>query len=232
MFLFRVFPDNISTYGQEIDDLFWLIFLFASIAFVISVFLLLYPLYKYHHKKAPKAQYITGEKKTHFKWVTIAVVLLALSDFAIMFAEHGTWAKIEQDPVTADLQIAVTGRQWNWIFTYPGKDGKLYTADDVMIDDQNSELHVPVNKNIVFDLKSRDVVHSFFLKNVRLKQDAIPGRTLKRWFNCTKEGKYEIVCSEICGVLHSQMRNWLVVDSQENFDNYLNSLYTNNKPKQ
>ena len=140
-------------------------------------------------------------------------------------------AKIEQEPVTADLQIAVTGRQWNWIFTYPGKDGKLYTADDIMIDDQNSELHVPVNKNIVFDLKSRDVVHSFFLKNVRLKQDAIPGRTMKRWFNCNKEGRYEIACSEICGMLHSQMRNWLVVDSQENFDKYMKTLYEKNSPK-
>jgi len=227
----RIFPENISTYGQEIDSLFWLIFVFSAIAFVISLFALLYPLYKYHHKRAPKAQYITGEKKTHFKWVTIAVIALALSDFVIMFAEHGTWAKIEQEPVTADLKILVTGRQWNWIFTYPGKDGKLYTADDIMIDDQNSELHVPVNKNIVFDLKSRDVVHSFFLKNIRLKQDAIPGRTLNRWFNCTKEGKYEIACSEICGMMHSGMRNWLVVESQEKFDHYMQDLINKNQPK-
>ena|ERR1035438_8871926 len=226
-----IFPENISTYGQEIDNLFWLIFVFAFIAFVISLFVLIYPLFKYHYKKTGKAQYITGEKKNHFKWIVIALVVLACSDFAIMFAEHGTWAKIEQEPVTADLQIAVTGRQWNWIFTYPGKDGKLYTADDIMIDDQNSELHVPINKNIVFDLKSRDVVHSFFLKNVRLKQDAIPGRTMKRWFNCNKEGRYEIACSEICGMLHSQMRNWLVVDSQENFDKYMKTLYEKNSPK-
>ena len=226
-----IFPENISTYGQEIDNLFWLIFVFAFIAFVISLFVLIYPLFKYHYKKKDRAQYITGEKKTHFKGIVIALVVLACSDFAIMFADHGTSAKIAQEPVTADLQIAVTGRQWNWIFTYPGKDGKLYTADDIMIDDQNSELHEPVNKNIVFDLKSRDVVHSFFLKNVRLKQHAIPGRTMKRWFNCNKEGRYEIACSEICGMLHSQMRNWLVVESQEKFDEYMKTLYEKNSPK-
>ncbi|HEY4798211.1 MAG TPA: hypothetical protein VII99_03955 [Bacteroidia bacterium] len=231
MLLFKVFPENISTYGNEIDNLFWLIFAISAVAFIVSLFVLLYPLYSNHHSKKKKADYITGEKKSHFKWVAIAVVIMALSDFAIMFAEHGTWAKIEEDPVSVDFHIAVTGRQWNWIFTYPGKDGILYTADDITIDDQNSELHVPVNKNIVFDLKSRDVVHSFFLKNIRLKQDAVPGRTIKRWFNCIKEGKYEIACSEICGVLHSQMRNWLVVDSQENFDNYINALYNQNQPK-
>ena len=74
-------------------------------------------------------------------------------------------------------------------------------------------------------------MHSFFLKNVRLKQDAIPGRTMKRWFNCNKEGRYEIACSEICGMLHSQMRNWLVVESQEKFDEYMKTLYEKNSPK-
>ena len=82
----RIFPENISTYGQEIDNLFWLIFVFAFIAFVISLFVLIYPLFKYHYKKSGKAQYITGEKKTHFKWIVIALVVLACSDFVIMFA--------------------------------------------------------------------------------------------------------------------------------------------------
>ena len=229
MLLFDVFPENISTYGKEIDDLFWLILVISTIAFVISLYLLIYPLFKYSRKNNPRAQYITGEKKSHFKWIVIALVLLAMSDFAIMFAEHGTWAKIEQEPVTADFHILITGRQWNWIFTYPGKDGKLYTNDDIMIDEQNSELHVPVNKNVVFDLKSRDVVHSLFFKNIRLKQDAVPGRTIQRWFNCTTEGTYEVACSEICGVAHAMMRNFLVVESQEKFDAYMESLY-NKKP--
>lgn len=231
MLLFNIFPKNISTYGGEIDNLFWLITVITGIAFAISLFILIYPLVKNHYKNVPRAEYITGEKKKHFRWITIALVLLAMGDFVIMFAEHGTWVKMEENPVKADLHIAITGRQWNWIFTYPGEDGKLYTPDDIMIDEQNSELHVPVNKNIVIDLKARDVLHSFFVAELRLKQDNIPGRTIKRWFNATVEGTYDMVCAEICGLLHSQMRNFLVVESQEKFDNYMKSLIEKNSVK-
>lgn len=228
----KIFPENISTYGQEIDDLFWLILVFVTIAFVISLFALLYPLIKNRHQKVQRANYFTGEKRKHFRWITIALILLALSDFIILFAEHGTWEKIENIPPKSDVRICITGRQWNWIFTYPGPDGILYTSDDVVVDEQNSELHVPVNKNIVFDLKATDVVHSLFVINTRLKQDCIPGRTNTRWFNITKEGKYDISCAEICGVLHSRMRNFLVVESQEKYDQFLQSLYEKNAPKQ
>jgi cytochrome c oxidase subunit 2 len=227
----RIFPENISTYGQEIDDLFWFIFVLATIAFVISLFALFYPLIKNNYKKIKRAEYFTGESKKHFKWITIALVLLAMSDFAILLAERGTWEKIENVPSRADVRIIITGRQWNWIFTYPGPDGKLYTSDDVMIDEQNSELHIPVNKNIVFDLRARDVLHSFFVVNTRLKQDCIPGRTNTRWFNITKEGRYDISCAEICGLMHSQMRNFLVVESQEKYDQFIKTLYEKNTPK-
>lgn len=158
----------------------------------------------------------------------MALVVLALSDFVILLEEHNAWAEIEMLPPSSDLHIGITGRQWNWIFTYPGPDGLLNTSDDVVVDEMNSELHIPVNKNIVFDLRARDVLHSFFVTNIRLKQDAIPGRTLKRWFNVTKEGKYDIACAEICGILHAKMHNFLVVDTQENFEKYLRELYAKN----
>ncbi len=227
----NILPKNVSTYGQEIDSLFWLITTFALIAFVISLFVLIYPLFKYRQRAGVKAEYFTGEKKTHFKWVAIALIALALSDFIIMYAEHDAWVTIEGLPAQQDFHVGVTGRQWNWIFTYPGPDGKLGTADDVVVDEQNSELHVPVNKNIIFDLRARDVVHSFFIVNTRLKQDALPGRVVTRWFNITVEGKYDISCSQICGVLHAKMRNYVVAESQEKFDAYIKALYDNNKPK-
>ena len=231
MLLFDIFPKNISTYGSEIDNLFWLITALTGIAFVISLFVLLYPLIKNSAGRAKRATYITGENKKHFRWVAAAMILLAMGDFIIMYAEHGTWVKMEENPVKADFHVAITGRQWNWIFTYPGRDGQLYTADDIMIDEQNSELHVPVNKNVVIDLKARDVLHSFFVAELRLKQDNIPGRTIKRWFNATIEGKYDMACAEICGLLHSQMRNFLVVESQEKFDAYMSALIEKNQPK-
>ena len=223
--LFSVFPKNISTYGADIDNLFWLILAVVGVAFVISVFILLRPVFTNHYKKVPKAEYITGEKKQHFRWIVIALVLLAVSDFAILFAEHPVWARTQEEVPDPDLHVAIIGRQWNWIFVYPGPDNKLNTSDDVYVDQQNSSLHVPVNKNVVIDLKARDVLHSFFVAELRLKQDAIPGRTTSRWFNATTEGTYDLVCAEICGVLHSQMRNFLVVESEENFKQFTDTLY-------
>lgn len=221
----KLFPENISTYGHEIDELFWLILILGGIAFVISLFILFYPLVKYRYRKTPRAEYVRGQSWKQLRWIALPVVLLAFSDFAILTKEHGTWTKMMKAPEQHDFHIAVTGRQWNWIFQYPGPDEKLYTADDVYVDEQNSELHVPLNKTVMVDIKARDVLHSFFLPNLRFKYDAIPGRTVVRWFNATKTGKYEIVCAEICGVLHSRMRNFLVVDTEEDFENYLKKLY-------
>jgi cytochrome c oxidase subunit 2 len=227
----NIFPENISTYGQEIDNLFWLIFVFVAIAFVISLFILLYPLIKYNRKAAPKAEYITGEKRKHFKWVVVALVLLLGSDFVILYCEHDAWGQIESVPAKADVKVGIIARQWNWIFVYPGPDGILNTADDVIVDDMNSSLHVPINKNVVFELRSQDVIHSFFLANARFKQDVLPGRTVVRWFNLTKEGKYDISCTQICGVLHSKMRNFVVVESEDKYKHYIDSLYTANGRK-
>ena len=222
---FTLLPKVISTYGQEIDNVFWLIVGITFFAFIVSLFVLIKPLFTNHYKKVARAKYITGNSRKQYKWVTIALVGLALGDFYILFAEHHAWATIESTIPQADLEVAVIGRQWNYIFVYPGPDGKLSTDDDVRIDQQDSELHVPVNKNIVVHLMSRDVLHSFWVPQIRLKQDCIPGRTIKRWFNLTETGKYDIACAEICGLLHSRMRNFLVVEDQSTFDKYITALY-------
>lgn len=227
-----VFPEGVSTLSSEIDNLFWLIFTFVMIAFVISLIALLYPLIKFSSQKNPTAKHIAGSGWGQMRWIVIPVVLLALSDFVILFVEYGTWAKTEKNIPQADVQIGVTGRQWNWIFLYPGPDNKLYTADDLTIDEQNSDLHIPVNKTIVFDLRARDVLHNFSIPNVRFKQDAIPGRTLIRWFKVTKTGKYEIQCAELCGILHSKMRNFLVVDSEEDYKKFTAELYKTKNEEQ
>ncbi len=221
----KIFPENISTYGHEIDELFYLIFIFASIAFFISLIALLIPVFR----KRTKATYFTGYKWMHIKWVAIPVALLALSDFVILYVEHGTWAKIEQQIPEKEVHIGIIGRQWNWIFVYPGKDNILYTSDDVVVDQQNSELHVPVNKIIVMDLRAKDVLHSVSVPVLRFKQDVVPGRTITRWFEATKPGKYEIQCAEICGVLHSKMRNFLVVETEEEYKKFTAELYKEKK---
>ena len=84
----------------------------------------------------------------------------------------------------------------------------------------DNDLHVPVNKTIRIALKSRDVIHSFFVPNFRLKQDAVPGHEIPVWFKATKAGKYEVPCAELCGFGHSGMRGWLYVDTPEAYESW------------
>ena len=221
----KIFPDIVSTYGQEIDDLFYLIFVLTTIAFVITLIAILIPLFQ----KRERATHFTGDKWTHMKWIAIPVVILAIADFAIVYVEHGTWTKIEQQIPEKEVHIGIIGRQWNWIFVYPGPDNKLWTSDDKIVDQQDSELHVPVNKKIVMDLRAKDVLHSVSVPVLRFKQDVIPGRTITRWFEAIKPGKYEMQCAEICGLLHSRMRNFLVVEDEESYKKFTAELYKEKK---
>ena len=91
--------------------------------------------------------------------------------------------------------------------------------------------HLPINKNVLVNLSSNDVLHSFFLPNFRVKQDAVPGQWIKVWFNGTKAGTYEIACAELCGSGHYNMRGLLVMDSQEAYDAWLDEQYKIKKPE-
>lgn len=218
----KLFPENISTYGHEIDNLFYFISVPVGLAFLITIVVFIYPLIRNRHKEGRKASYITGTSWKQLRWIVIPMVLIGLSDVVILFAEKDAWHSIEETLPKEDFKVAITGRQWSWTITYPGKDGILYTADDVM---ETNDLHVPVNSVIHLDIKSLDVLHSVFIPNVRLKQDALPGRTITRWFEATKTGSYDISCAEICGVAHSNMKGTLHVDSNEDFLTYLDEIY-------
>ena len=218
----KLFPENISTYGHEIDNLFYFISVPVGLAFVITLIVFIYPLIKNRYRKGQKAAYIKGTSWKQLKWIVIPMVLIGVSDIVILMAEKDAWHEIEETLPEEDFKVAITGRQWSWTITYPGKDGVLYTGDDV---NQTNEMHVPVNSVIHMDIKSIDVLHSVFIPNVRIKQDALPGRTITRWFEATKTGSYDIVCAEICGVAHSNMKGTLVVESNKKFLKYLDSIY-------
>ena len=113
-----------------------------------------------------------------------------------------------------DVIIQVTAKQFNWQVAYPGPDGKFGTEDDKKFLD---EMHVPVNKPIRVILKSQDVIHSFFVPNFRIKQDAVPGREIMAWFDATKPGKYEWPCAELCGFGHSGMKGWVYVHTADDY---------------
>ena len=218
----KLFPENISTYGHEIDQLFYFISVPVGLAFVITLIVFIYPLIRNRYRPDRKASYVKGTGWKQLKWILLSMTLIGISDIVILIVEKDSWHKIEQSLPDPDFKVAITGRQWSWTITYPGPDGILYTGDDV---NKINDLHVPINSVVHLDIKSLDVLHSVFIPNVRLKQDALPGRTNTRWFEATKEGRYDISCAEICGIAHANMKGNLIVESDEAFQQYLNEIY-------
>ena len=99
-------------------------------------------------------------------------------------------------------------QQWAWNFRYAGPDGMFNTKDDIVT---FNELRVPAGHPVMLNLKAKDVIHSFYLPNFRLKQDANPGAITRSWFKALKTGNYEIACSQMCGWAHYKMKGDLIV---------------------
>jgi cytochrome c oxidase subunit 2 len=210
------FPENVSTYGGEIDFLFHVINWITTVVFILVAAAMVFFLAKYRHREGDprRATYSHGNTTLEIVWTVVPAVILVV----LFFMSHSTWAKIKGSVPPSDVVIQVTGKQFNWEVLYPGPDGAFGTADDLKMD---NEVHVPVNKNVKVILKAREVIHSFFLPNARLKQDTVPGREIPAWFNITKPGKYEIPCAELCGFGHSGMRGWLYVHTPEEYAQWL-----------
>ena len=105
---------------------------------------------------------------------------------------------------------------------YPGKDGKLGTPDDIY---HVNDLHVPVGEEILVSLKSQDVLHDFFLPNLRIKQDAVPGMAIPVWFKATEKGIFDLVCAELCGWGHYKMKGRLTVELRMDYDQWLENMF-------
>src|SRR5260370_4900265 len=116
------------------------------------------------------------------------------------------------------MQLEVSAEQFAWNIRYPGPDGKLNTPDDILTLNQ---LRFPDGTKAVVSLQSKDVIHSFFLAEFRVKQDAVPGMTTKVWCDAAHVGNWEIACAELCGLGHYRMKGFLVAESPEDFKNWL-----------
>ena len=207
-------PENVSTFGDEIDSLFYLIYYITGAAFLLVTVLMIVFLIVFRQREGRRAVYSHGNTTLEIIWTIIpAVVFIALS-----FMSVSSWGKIKAEAPPSDFQVQVTAKQFNWEILYPGADGKFGTEDDYQID---NDMHVPVNKVIHVTLKAKDVIHSFFLPNLRVKQDAVPGRDILVWFEATKAGKYELPCAELCGFGHSGMKGWLFVDTPEEYEKWV-----------
>lgn len=231
-------PNNVSTYGNKIDGLFWMIFYVTGFFFIITEIALLWFVFRYKAKENKKSFFTHGNRLVEIIWTVIPGIIL----FLMAVYSAGPWAAIKKDMPNEKeaVVIEVMARQFAWFFRYPGEDKKfggtvlsLVTGGDPFgrkEDDPNgkddfvtmNEFFVPVGKKVLLKLQTRDIIHSFFVPNLRVKQDAVPGMVIPVWFEATKTGQYEIACAELCGVGHTMMRGMLTVQSQEEFNEWLN----------
>ena len=193
------FPHNISTFGVKIDWLFELIFWIVMVVWIAVMITMVVFMIRYRTRPGRKAEYIEGNSRLEIIWTTATTVILIV----LAFMSRSTWADIKEHGPPGDVFHKVTGKQFNWEITYPGPDGKFGTKSEITMD---NELHVPVNKVVRIDLTSKDVIHSFYVPNMRLRQDAVPGRIIHVWFEATETGQYEIPCSQLCGLKTSTRR--------------------------
>jgi len=208
----ETFLQSLSSYSGDVDRLVMLVTILVGVWFILAEAVLFWLIFRFRAREGVPAQYITGKEKHLKRWVNIPHYLIIVCDVFIIIAAVQVWVRIKQTLPPADETVRIVGRQWVWTFTHAGADGKLDTSDDVTTTD---ELHVVVGKTYHFQLESLDVLHSFFVPVFRLKQDAIPGRTITGWFKPTKTGTHDILCAEICGIGHGVMGGRIVIETPE-----------------
>lgn len=216
------FPESISTFGGDIDSVFHLIYYIVGVWFLLTEGALVFFAIRYRRGAARRVSAVRGETAKELAWLLVPAVIVLGLDLGIDAAGSNAWAKIKMQSPAGEVLLRVTAKQFNWGVTYPGPDGKFGTADDLVMD---NVLHVPIGKTVRITLMSEDVIHGFFVPNLRLKQDVVPGRRIDAWFKATKTGTYEIACSELCGFGHSGMRGFLKVESEEDYARWVNEQW-------
>jgi cytochrome c oxidase subunit 2 len=206
------FVQNVSSYAGDVDRLVVLVTILVGVWFILAEAVLFWLIFRFRARAGVPAQYITGKEKHLKRWVNIPHYLIIVCDVFIIIAAVQVWVRIKQTLPPADETVRVVARQWVWTFTHAGADQKLDTADDVTTTD---EMHVVAGRTYHFQLESLDVLHSFFVPVFRLKQDAIPGRTITGWFQPTRTGTHDILCAEICGIGHGVMGARVVIETPE-----------------
>jgi cytochrome c oxidase subunit 2 len=211
--------------------------LVTGIVFIATNLLLAFVSWRYADRDGARAAYWHDNTRLEWIWTSATAVVM----FAFLFGALGLWNRIVNAAPPKDaFLVEVTGQQFRWVVHYPGEDGLLGRTDPTLIDVESQNyigldrsapgaaddlmevgrMFVPLNRPVHLRIRSTDVIHSFFLPNFRVKQDAMPGMTIETWFTPTKPSPadptpenpdFEIACAEHCGSNHFKMRGVLKV---------------------
>jgi cytochrome c oxidase subunit 2 len=213
-------PEAASSYAGDIDHLFVVVTVIVGSFFLLAEAVLVYFALRYRRVEGRKAAYVPARTLRTMAFVLVPCTVILGFDLVIDAMGAPVWDKIKQTLPPAEERVRIQGQQWFWNFTYPGPDRVFDTADDIKT---INDLHVPVGRVVVFELTSKDVLHSLWIPALRLKQDAVPGRTIRGWFEATREGRFEVICAEICGLQHTMMKGSMVAESPAAYDTWIAS---------
>jgi len=238
------FPPAINEIGHEIDRQFMRTLVITGVIFVLAQLGLAWVVFRYR-SRGQRATYSHGNNVMEVFW-TLATLIMFVG--LGIYAQR-TWAAVRLQPAPPDaMRIEIIGQQFKWSFRLPGPDGKFgkykfeahpeqeFTRDPWVVDADDpdgkddlvlgpgSVFAVVVNQPVELLIRSKDVTHSFFVRELRLKQDAVPGMTIPLQFTATVPGEYQVVCAELCGLGHHLMGTFMKVLSQADYDAWLKDM--------
>lgn len=222
------FPTAISAHAPALDRQFLITITVVGIAFTAAQIGLGYAIWKFRDESSrPRATYTHGSSRLEVIWTIItAVVFIGL---AVM--GQSVWASLHFNEAPAgSYQVEAVAQQFQWNFHYPGKDGVFGRTDPKLIDDSalnfvgldetdpnakddsvTTALAIPAGRPVEIILRSKDVIHNFWVPQLRFKQDLVPGMSIRIHFTANTPGKYELACAELCGQLHFKMKSYMLV---------------------
>jgi cytochrome c oxidase subunit 2 len=228
------FPHNIAEHGAAIDAQFNRTLVVVGIAFTLAQLALGYAVVRFGRRGNERAVYTHGSNKLEVTWTLVTAVVFVV----LAVLGQKVWADLHfHSAPDGAVRIEVVAQQFQFNFHYAGRDGVFGKTDAKYMDDsalnyvgldpadpsgkddvQLTTLVIPENRPVELTLKSKDVIHSFFVPALRFKQDTVPGLAIKVHFTAKEQGKFEIPCAELCGQLHSTMKGNLIVVSGEDYD--------------
>jgi len=238
-------PESVSAHGFHMDALLEVCHWFMLILFVGWICFFTYILLRFNRRRNPKAQY-TGFRSrisTHAEVAVVVVEAVLLLGFAIpLWSKYVGASQAAKDP----LEIHVLAEQFGWNYHYAGADNKFGRRDPYLVTGANpmgidwndpvshddivarTDMHVPINRPVKLQVSSKDVIHNFASPHLRIAHDAIPGGMNPMYFTGIKQGQWEIICGQLCGLGHYSMKGWVYVDNPEDYEAWVKERIANN----
>jgi len=233
-------PKNYSMHGDDVGHMIDVVTWFMIALFIGWTLFFLYTLVKFRKKKNPEASYygVRSHLSTHLEIGVIIVEAVLLLGFAFPLWKERTDTfdrVLNEDPV----RVRAIGFQFNWNFHYAGKDGKFGFIDRSLVskkgdpcitpdskhgwdDFTTDKLRIPVDRPVILQLTSTDVIHNFAIVPMRIQSDAFPGKDIPMWFTPKEEMETSVVCAQLCGSGHANMVATMTVESQKSFNEFFN----------